>query len=247
VLIVRPPLLPLAPRRKRGVGTQRLRRAGVLSLSLHAALIAGIVLWFRHMPPRGEAPDAMGAVELVMVEQQGSGATTAPPEPPPVPPEPSRSPAPRPPDVATTEEELPLPPVPPPGSPPAVARQPVPAVQRAQQAPRINLGGGNNSETNAIAGGAHVVPASLDAKFHNLEPAYPPEAVRRGEQGAVVLLIHVSADGLASGVDVAQSSGFRLLDSAARDAVAKWHFLPAVQDGKPLPFDMLFRVVFHLD
>ena len=44
-----------------------------------------------------------------------------------------------------------------------------------------------------------------------------------------------------------QSSGFVLLDRAARDAVMGWHFLPAVQDGQPIPFDMTFRVVFQLD
>ena len=34
---------------------------------------------------------------------------------------------------------------------------------------------------------------------------------------------------------------------AARDAVEGWHFLPAVKDGQPLPFDMQLRVMFHLD
>ena len=48
-------------------------------------------------------------------------------------------------------------------------------------------------------------------------------------------------------MDVAQSSGFVLLDRTARDTVMGWHFLPAVQDGQPIPFDMKFRVVFHLD
>jgi protein TonB len=87
----------------------------------------------------------------------------------------------------------------------------------------------------------------MDAKFHNQEPAYPPEAVRRAQQGAVILLIHVSPEGLASGVDVFRSSGFSLLDRAARDAVERWHFLPAVKDGVPIPFDMTLRVVFRLE
>ena len=63
----------------------------------------------------------------------------------------------------------------------------------------------------------------------------------------MILLIHVSAEGLPIGVDVAQSSGFTLLDRAAREAVAAWHFLPAVEDGKAIPFDMAMRVVFHLN
>ena len=87
----------------------------------------------------------------------------------------------------------------------------------------------------------------MDAKFHNQEPVYPAEAVRRAEQGAVILLIHVSPEGLPAGVDIVQSSGYALLDRAARDAVMGWHFVPAVQDGQPIPFDMTLRVVFNLD
>ena len=70
-------------------------------------------------------------------------------------------------------------------------------MQRAQEAPQIKLGG--NSDTNAIViAGPDVIPASVDAKFRNREPVYPPEAVRRAEQGAVILLIHVSPEGLPS-------------------------------------------------
>jgi protein TonB len=119
-------------------------------------------------------------------------------------------------------------------------------VQQAMQAPEINLGG-TNSETNAIVSGPSVIPASVDAAFRNKEPVYPPDAVRRAEQGAVVLLIRVSPLGLASGVDVLKSSGYRSLDRAARDAVTAWHFLPAVKDGQPIPFDMTLRVSFQLE
>ena len=119
-------------------------------------------------------------------------------------------------------------------------------MQHAANAPQINLGG-TDSETNAIASGDHVVPARLDAKYHNKEPVYPVEAARRAQQGSVLLLIHVSPDGLTQSVDIEKSSGFELLDRSARDAVQSWHFLPAVKDGQPVPFDMPLRVLFHLD
>ena len=114
------------------------------------------------------------------------------------------------------------------------------------QAPEINLGG-TDSETNALVSGPSVIPARVDAMFRNKEPVYPPEAVRRAEQGAVMLLIHVSPEGLASGVDVLKSSGYRSLDRAAREAVTAWHFLPAVKDGEPIAFDMALRVNFQLE
>jgi protein TonB len=133
-----------------------------------------------------------------------------------------------------------------PMSPSSSLTRAAPQALHTPVAPEINLGG-NDAETNAIVTGPQVIPAKVDAKFRNREPVYPPLAVLRAEQGAVTLLIHVSPDGLPAGVDIAQSSGFAMLDHAARDAVARWHFLPAVQDGQPIPFDMLFRVVFHLE
>jgi protein TonB len=103
------------------------------------------------------------------------------------------------------------------------------------------------SDTNAWVTGDSVVPASPDIKFHNRKPSYPNDAAYRGEQGAVILLVHVSPDGLVSGVDVLRSSGFNALDRAARDAVLTWHFLPSMKDGRPVPEDLPMRFVFALD
>jgi protein TonB len=225
-----------------------MRIAGLLSLAVHAAVIGGLLLWFGHRSPPANGPETQGAVELVMLEQQGAGLPTAPreaaapaiaPAPLPAPPE-----APKPSEEA---EPLPSPPVPSSGEP---AKEPSPAprpVQPAQEAPQINIGG-TDSETNAIVlASPQVIPASIDAKFRNREPVYPRDAVRRAEQGAVILLIHVSPQGLTGGVDILESSGFQSLDRAARDAVWGWHFLPAMRDGQPVPFDMTLRVSFRLD
>ena len=201
--------------------------AGGISLGLHVALFVGVLLWPHGAPLSVDAPQTPGTVELVLEEHQGPRIPVAPSQPEPVPPA-AREPLP--PDAAMPE------PIPPPPAP----------AEHAQEAPQIKIAG-NDDETNAIVFGPQVIPASIDAKSRNLEPVYPREAVLRDEQGAVMLVIHVSAEGLPSGVDIAQSSGFGLLDSAARDAVLRWHFLPAVQDGRAIPFDMALRVVFHLD
>jgi TonB family protein len=116
---------------------------------------------------------------------------------------------------------------------------------RDQALPRLNLAG--DSMTNALASGAAVLPAWVDARWRNREPAYPPDAARRREAGAVVLLVHVDPDGAVAGIDVVDSSGFFWLDQAARMAVGTWHFLPAVHEGQPVASDMPLRVVFQLN
>jgi periplasmic protein TonB len=146
-----------------------------------------------------------------------------------------------PPQAVAAQESLPLPA--PPTAPPTPPIQPAyPPPKR--EAPQISLGG--SDETDAVALGPHVIPASVDAKYHNREPVYPADAARRSEQGTVILLIHVSPEGLPIGVDIEQTSGFTSLDRAARDAVMTWHFLPGISDGRPIGFDMALRVVFHL-
>ena len=238
-------------------GQPALRLAALVSVGLHLAVLAVLLLRFERSPSHPDPSETGGTVELVMLEQKGPAAPpTAPPEPapavpaPPAPPEPAPPvPTPAPPAApqATEAPAVPAPPSPPPTAPPSKWVPPAPPVQRAQEAPEINLSG-NDSETNAIViAGQHMVPAKVDAKFRNREPVYPLEAILHAQQGAVLLLIHVLPDGLPAGIDIEKSSGFAALDRAARDAVWGWHFLPAVRDGQPMAFDMELRVVFHLD
>jgi protein TonB len=229
-------------------GDARRQFAGLVSISLHAAVLAALLISFRHAPAFREPPDQEAAVELVMVENKGANVTTAPPQPSPEVAVPTPPPPP-PPKQPEADEAVPAPPPPPPAAPlPNVPRPPAaaPPVPHAQEAPQINLGG-TDSDTFAIATGPNLIPASVDTKYRNRDPVYPAEAAIRGEHGAVTLLIHVSPEGLPSEIDIAQSSGYPALDRSARDAVFKWHFLPAVKDGNPVPFDMPLRVVFRLD
>jgi protein TonB len=237
----------LPPALRRYEPERRLRVPVLVSLSLHAALLLVVILWFSHSAPPAKAPGNEGAVELVLVEHKGSGPPAAPvtPTPPaPVQEKHDQPEAPPSPPVSAEAAAEPVSPPAPPRTDLAVERTSR-ALQPLRQAPQISLGG--NDETNAIALGPHVIPASVDSKYRNREPDYPPDAARRAQQGTVILLIHVSPDGLPTGVDVEQTSGFILLDRAARDAVLAWHFLPAVRDGKPIAFDMALRVVFHLE
>jgi protein TonB len=123
-----------------------------------------------------------------------------------------------------------------PSSPPA---QPAP-----QPAPVISLSG-TDSPSNALAFGDHIIPASPDAVFHNRPPVYPDEAALAGEHGVVILAIHIAPSGQVAGADVLRSSGYVRLDQAAREAVLRWRFLPAVKGGQPVGSDMRMQFDFE--
>jgi protein TonB len=218
--------------------------AALLSLGLHVALIGLAVFWMRRSGPGVLVPeDDPATVQLVMSPPGGETppAATSQPETPPTPEAPLKAAAApdKPPAAPTTAEAAP---------PPAAAPPPPtpPAPQSADSKLSFDFADAE-SDTNALVTGDLIVPASPDVKFHNRKPSYPNEAAFRGEQGAVVLLIHVSPDGLVTGVDVVRSSGFTALDRAAGDAVLTWHFLPSVKDGQPVPADVPMRFVFALD
>jgi periplasmic protein TonB len=122
-------------------------------------------------------------------------------------------------------------------------RESPPAPAAAKSAPVISLQG-TDSPSNARAYGDRVIPAKPDAVFHNRPPEYPVAAALNGQQGVVVVVVHVSPAGVAVGVDLVRSSGYALLDSAARDAVLRWRFLPAVKDGEPVASDMTMGFEF---
>jgi protein TonB len=65
----------------------------------------------------------------------------------------------------------------------------------------------------------------------NPAPPYPPAARLRGQYGRVVLRVEVSPSGDAERVQVAESSGYDVLDRAAADAVKQWRFIPARRNG----------------
>ena len=74
-------------------------------------------------------------------------------------------------------------------------------------------------------------PRHSGAGLSNAPPRYPHLARRRGQEGRVVLRVEVDADGAAAAVRIRRSSGHRLLDAAAIEAVRGWRFLPAKRAG----------------
>jgi protein TonB len=71
---------------------------------------------------------------------------------------------------------------------------------------------------------------------------YPAEAIARGLQGEVVVLLMLGTDGSVAAARVEQGSGHRLLDDAALNAVRALRSLPA-----DAPRETLLPVRFRLD
>ncbi len=196
------------------------------SAALHLAVIAALLPWpaGRH-GGTAEAPPI--EVELVQQPDATQGAPATAPEP-----EADNLPSAQQP-VPPEKDAAPLP-----------AASPAPAPEPASAA--VNLGNAEETQDGMDVTGRGVVPPRPDSAFRNQPPAYPIEAARQGAEGTVTLLIHVSAQGRPQGVVVANSSGTASLDRAARNAVQRWRFTPARNEGTPVPFDYSLDIRFIL-
>lgn len=164
-------------------------------------------------------------------------APEVPPPPPPAPPPKAQPVRPKPAPARIVAVETPAPPaaeapvftVPTPPAP--VAAPPAPTFTPAPPAPP-----------------APVTQARFDADYlKNPKPAYPPASRRLGEEGKVVLRVHVSAEGRPTEIELKGSSGFPRLDAAARAAVEQWRFVPARRGDEAIAAWVLVPIVFSLE
>lgn len=100
---------------------------------------------------------------------------------------------------------------------------------------------------------AAVTPVLADAEpdykaayLHNTPPSYPLVARRMGLQGRVVLSVEVLAEGVCGQINIHQSSGHPMLDSAALQAVKTWRFMPARQAGSAVNKWFMIPIQFSL-
>jgi TonB family protein len=67
----------------------------------------------------------------------------------------------------------------------------------------------------------------------NPKPVYPRLAIKRRLQGDVILTVNIQPTGTISTVTLKRSSGFKLLDSAAINAVRHWRYEPLPETAIP--------------
>lgn len=81
---------------------------------------------------------------------------------------------------------------------------------------------------------------------NNSPPSYPLEAVRQRLEGVVFLRLKITKQGKVANVELIKSSGHQILDTAAINAVAKWHGQPAKKWGLPVTSTERLPVRFRL-
>lgn len=218
-------------------------RAGLLATitGMHAALLWVMLAAFNN--ERIEAPKPYPMVMVEMLPQ-------VQPKPEPVPqPAPQPAPTPKPDKPEPRKKVAPKPP-PKPAPPepseraittPQEVAEPAPAAPPAPTAPPV-------ASAAPAAPPAPPTPPRFDAAYlNNPAPTYPAMARRMGQEGRVLLRVHVTAEGTAGDVRLHTSSGSSLLDEAAIAAVRKWRFVPARQGGETVAAWVQVPVAFKLN
>lgn len=185
----------------------------------------------------------------------------SPPEPVPQPSPPTETPAPAPPQPAPQPVAPPAPPAaaPPkrptrqplarPPRPEASVTRPRPALPRTSAQPDSPAAPRGTIEQPG-AGSAAGEPAMTQARPVGgaiRPPPYPEQALRRNEQGRVLIRVEVAPDGTPLSVSLAQSSGSTVLDDAALTAVRHARFSPATRGGMPVAGTAEVPIVFRLE
>lgn len=80
-----------------------------------------------------------------------------------------------------------------------------------------------------------ALPTGATADFTPCaKPEWPLSALRDASQGTVTLKFLIGSDGKVLDTALLKSSGFPLLDNAAREGIARCKFKPAIEGGKPV-------------
>ncbi|AZY52786.1 energy transducer TonB [Bordetella avium] len=236
--------------------------AGIAVVAVHVAVIGAIFFSDSEPPVMFDQEPVMVSVIEAPVPQVAKAEPnpdqaveeTPPPEPvvepPPPDPEPEVEPEPDPePEPEPVIEKAPEP-APKPKPKPQPKPQPQPKTEvKAEPKPATPPAGATDGEqvTQAPKQGPApdepVFMSSVEYLGTRPSPRYPPDSVRRREQGRVIVLVTINPQGYVDKAVIDSSSGFRRLDNAAVEAVRAARFKPLTRNGIPqtamarIPFD----------
>ncbi len=237
------------------------------SLGVHPVGVRMLSRLEDRAPPASARP-----VELVMVEVRKPPPPPPPEEPKPPPPPPKAAPKPPPVKVARAEKPPPPPPpdAPPPppndAPPPETPSKPVPLVVGLSMSSTTSAGAFAAPVGNTVYGKtgeravdpkdvkAYAAPKYVPVYQVDTEPSvasevkvpYPDEARRAGIEGTVTMSITIDTEGRVVKVSVVKGLGYGL-DEAARGALLRFRFKPAIKNGEAVSTEMKYSYTFVLD
>lgn len=216
------------------------QQAGVLCLVLGCHL-AALALTLAHSNEPVAEPETVTQPTLVGIMLAPPPVAQPQPKPKPLPepkPQPKQQPKPTPTPLPKALSK-PLP-----KAPPSEKAVSAPKVQPAP-APAKNT---QTAPAKTAPAEPAIQPPSAEAQgLNNKAPLYPQLSRKKKEQGTVLLLILVKADGTVGEVQLKTSSGYTRLDQAARQAVKRWQFQPALKEGQPIDFWYELPLKFSLN
>jgi protein TonB len=206
-----------------------------VAIALHVGLIAAALAY-------EPARTALAAPAAIAVEWIAAPRVEAPPV---IEPKPVRIERPKPAKRAAPKRSEPAPvaaaPAPTP-APTEPAAEPAPPPPPAAPAPMAAVDPAPAPPPVAIS------PPLFNADYlANPPPPYPSLSRRTGEQGRVILRVHVTPGGTVDDIQVRTSSGHARLDDSALETVKRWKFVPAKQGAQPIAAWVLVPISFGLD
>jgi protein TonB len=78
---------------------------------------------------------------------------------------------------------------------------------------------------------------------HKVDPAYPLQLMRENVSGTVTLRAIIRADGTVSDIKVLNGADARL-DQFASEALARWHFRPAMKNDANVDVEAIVMIPF---
>lgn len=130
------------------------------------------------------------------------------------------------------------------GVPPGTASgQPPVRPEAEDQGSKVVFASGQNSGTEKVI---LLGDAGSPRFIHRELPAYPFMARKLGKEGKVLLRLALDAQGKLQGIDTVEANGFGFAE-AARTAIRKSTFAPAVKGGRTVSSQVLVPVRFVLN
>jgi TonB family protein len=110
--------------------------------------------------------------------------------------------------------------------------------------PNLNSAGGSWVMRFAELGDAHEKGELLaPVADHKVDPAYPMQLMHENVAGTVTLRAIIRADGTVSDIRVVNGADSRL-DRYASEALARWHFLPAMKNDANVDVEAIVMIPF---